>query len=81
MIKLKTLSRWNFYESSFKIAWFFTFSAKTSGCGLALNEPQIGVTNDHFHSVFVVIGFLKAKHPVSLKVVKKNKFIKPEQNN
>ena len=55
MIKLKILLYCNFYESSFKIAWFFTFSAKTSDCGLALNEPQTGVTNDHFHSVFVGI--------------------------
>ena len=80
MIKLKVLSYCNFYESSFKIAWFFTFSAKTSGCGLALNEPQIGVTNDHFHSIFIEIDLLKVKHHLSLTVVK-NKFIKPEQNN
>ena len=70
MIKLKILSYCNFYESSFKIAWFFTFSAKISGCGLALNEPHIGVTNDHFHSIFVGIDLFKVKHSVSLKVVK-----------
>ena len=71
MIKLKILSCCNFYENAFKIAWFFTFSAKTSGCGIALNEPQIGVKNDQFHSIFVGIDLFKVKHPVSLKVVKK----------
>ena len=70
MIKLKILSCCNFYESSFIKACFFTFSARTSGCGLALNEPQIGVKGDQFHSIFVGIDLFKVKHPVSLKVVK-----------
>ena len=75
MAKLKILSNYNSYKSFFKITWFFTFSAKTLGRGLALNKPHIGATNDYFHSRFVGIDTFKVKHTVSL-IVGKNEIYK-----